>query len=223
MSYGDDRPRDDSERDERFEPEVPRKRGMSGGTKVLMILLVVFGILLLACCGGVVYLYQQMKAGLSTDPAVVDRVTSDITDIDLPEKFKPLQSMEMKIPFGPKMQMVFYRAGKAPSVMMMIAVNVPMDEFNEEKQAEIRGNMKPQGEGAPELTDVESLKPFDVTIRGEEIRFDFIKGTDSKSGEKMIQVKGVFPGKSGAVMLLLVVTESEFKRAELETLLKSIK
>ena len=64
-----------------------RKR-MSTGTKILLILAIVFGGLLVLCCGGMIllglYAQSYAKTALSDDPAAVQETAAEITQIDVP-------------------------------------------------------------------------------------------------------------------------------------------
>lgn len=218
MSQGHDFSHDD----ERFEPELPRKAGMSSGKKALIILLSIFGGLLLLCCGGVVYVVSKIKNSASGDPAVVKQVTQEIVTIDIPVEYRPIQSVEMDLPIIPKIKMAVYQGATESTSLVLMEINVPAEDI-EAQQDEMRNNMKEQGRGGVELENVEKLPLTEVTIQGQKVPFQFTKGNDPNTGKKIIQVQGVFKGKNGMIMLMLQVPEADYKRENIDKMLKSIK
>ena len=77
------------------------KPGTSTGTKVLIILAIVFGVLLLLCCGGVIgfvfWAQSYMTESFSEDPAKVATVTQEIAQLDIPEGLDPTASVDMTL------------------------------------------------------------------------------------------------------------------------------
>lgn len=90
---------DDSATDERRTPRRPRKNADSGNS-VVKILLIVFGSLaglaILGCCGTVGVFYfvaqQALKDADLKNPADIQRVTAEMTDITIPPEFVPKQA-----------------------------------------------------------------------------------------------------------------------------------
>ena len=89
-----------------------KKKGMSGGMKIFVILLSIFGGIMLLCCGVGVYFFLQIKKGVSDDPAVVSKVTQEIVTIEIPKEFSPVQSVVVDVPVIPKIKMVIYQGTK---------------------------------------------------------------------------------------------------------------
>src|SRR6516164_8170247 len=82
--------------------EQPRPQGMTSTAKVLVVLGSIFGILLLACCGGLVFVgwkFQGVARSIAknfttTNPQDIRARTAEIVHIDIPEEFEPLQAFD---------------------------------------------------------------------------------------------------------------------------------
>ena len=91
------------------------KRGMSGGAKTLIILGIVFGGLIVLCCGGIIGYFAYYAGNmLSEDADTIARLTQEeIVQIDIPEELAPRRSMNITIPFSANFWAGHY-AGSAP-------------------------------------------------------------------------------------------------------------
>ncbi len=231
MSQGDDRAMDDGneeqpQRDERYDTRPP-KDGMKSGTKVILILLAIFGGLALLCCGGTVFVVMKMKPDMSDDPVVVQKITQEITTIDIPAPFEAKQSVKIDFTFfsdeAPKMTMVVYHGTREDTMLMLMALETS-EEIDAVQEVNMRQQMDQQGGGnAADLDNIEQLVPVVVTIRGTKVTFRIQKGTNQNIDEKVIQVQGAFKGKSGMVMLVVQMPEKEYDAESIKKMLMSIK
>jgi hypothetical protein len=208
----------------------PEKPGMSTGTKVLIILGIIFLVLVLLCCGfGGAFVWwgtAYMKDAISDDPQVVREVTGEIVEIDIPDKIKPLFSMDMNVPFSDQrvMVMVVYGDQGDGTAVMLASFG---EAFADQGQAQMRQQMEQSlreqgfspdsGAGAGEATEKE------IVIRGEPVKFMFATAKDPDSGEDRIHVTGMFEGNTGPVMIMVFADPEKLSEEEIVEMLESIK
>lgn len=197
--------------DVQFEP-VPRP-GMSGTTKVLLILGGVGGLCLLVCCGVAGFIGWKAKNSMSDDPVVITKLSQSIVEMDIPADFTPKQSMDM---FG-VMKMAIYTAPKHGMLMLIGFGKMFADP---QQQEQMKQQMKQQH--GPKDQKVLSTETKEVEIGGKKVPFEFAKTEDTGSHEKFEQVNGFFPGKEGPVVLMLLIPEDEYDEEEVLKMLQSI-
>lgn len=214
-----------------FRDEQPQQQGMSTTAKVLLILGAIAGIGLLACCGGVAFvgwkfqgIAKNFAENFTTKNADEIRArTATIVHIDIPDAFQPIQAFDLIF----MKQMIYGNQAKG-SMVMIIEINQPMEHASDaaaakQQRQEILRQMRQQqaqqsGQMNTELAEVSS-ETREFEINGEKIPFEFIKGTAPNGGTPTRQVVGMFAGRQGMVMLMLMVPESDYDD---ETVLKMI-
>ena len=208
----------------------PPRPGMATGTKVLLILLVVLGLFLLLCCGGLMffgYLFgSYIKEAASDDPAIVIATTQSITDIDIPAQLKPAFSLNMKVPFSQQTLMVWvaYTDKATQSTLMLTAVGEGMGPQNQaQMERSIEQSLRQQGLEKEENLRIGQQVNKQVEIRGQTATFLIVQGEDEKSHRPRIQVTGSFQGKTGPTTLVFHGDATTFTEAEVIKMLESIK
>ena len=206
-----------------------QKPGMSTGTKVLIILGIVFLVLVLLCCGGGVAFFwagaSYMEDAISDDPEVVRRVTGEIVDIDVPEKLEPKMSMDFTVPFTDDrfMVMVIYGDQAEGSAVMLASFG---EAFAGQGEAQMRQQMeqsrREQGLGPDPGMGPQQVDEREIEVRGEPVKFMFATTEDPESGEKRIQVTGMFEGKTGPVMIMVFADPERLSEEEIVQMLESI-
>ena len=211
-----------------FQDDREPNRGKSkGGNKLLVILLSVFGVLAVLCCGGGVFFAihakNQLEDASSNDPAVIAQTTKDIVDIKLPTTYRPRVSINMDVWFIPaKVKMVLYDGPGGGRLSLMEAANKIAGGDDEQFKEQMR--QQKQGDQVREL-DVSATESRTFTIRGEEVAFKFKKGTERKSNVPFREVSGSFDGRDGksVVLFVLQVPEKHYNEKEVVAIIKSIK
>jgi hypothetical protein len=220
-----------------LQAEQPPKRGMSSTTKVLLVLGSIAGLCLMLCCGGGVYLFYKAKdmVSISTSPQDVKQRTQEIVQIDVPDDFVPAQSMKFAVPNVMSMKWAIYTKGaNTQSILMLMEKNQPgmaaqggagAKQQRDQMLQAMRQQHGQQGGGNQFNTTIneESSETREFTVNGKKIEFDFVKGTRPGNGAKARQVVGVFPGRDGIIMLMLIVDESEYDEAAVERMIQSIR
>lgn len=216
-----------------FLNEPPRKQGMSSTAKVLIILGSIAGVSLLVCCGGVAFFYWKFQDAIShfaenfttTNPQEIRDRTANIVRIDIPEEFPPIQAFDWFV-----IKQVVYGNQQKNSILMIMEMSPQMlggaDAGNAKQQrdAMLQQLKQQQGQQPGMNTDFkeESSETREFTIDGEKVPFEFIKGT-GQGGAPTRQVVGVFKGREGLVMLMLIVRESDFDEAAVVRMIESIR
>lgn len=219
--------------------QPPPKKGMSTGTKVLIIVLCVFGGLMLLCCGGVIWFVYQFQKGMeiSEDSEVVKQRTQEIVEITIPDNYVPKLSAKIDFPKFwvfkelPSVSMIFYqRTGNTGSLVLIRLLLPEGQEANfgpadrERFQRDIKKRQGGDQQGK-ELQNEQRIKSITRRIRGKDVRFDISKGRDSESRKMYYQVAATIPGKTknSAIFFTLQIQESEYKEAEATKIIESIK
>jgi hypothetical protein len=215
--------------------DVPtQKQGMSSTSKVLLILGSIAGVFLLACCGGGIFMYMKAKDAIqnfaqnftTTDPAEVRERTAGIIHIEIPDEFPPLRAFNFLV-----MQQILYGKEGGGSIVMIMEMGQQMQGgqgaagLKQQRQQMLR-QMRQQQQGQQggnlntEMTE-ESSETREFTINGEKVPFEFIKG--QANGVPTRQVAGIFAGRTGTIMIMVMVPESEYHEDVIVKMIESIR
>lgn len=201
---------------------LPVKSGMSTGMKILLALLVVVGLVCLTCCGVGAYFAYFVRNAVHEQPEEIRNDTAAIVEIAIPERFKPVNGMNLvlfrmvKYTTDPEGKPQVEGAGELTLFEMSAAV------INEQQEQEIKQQMqkemeKKSGENLP----VEKSEDREFTIRGKKCTFQF--GTfKHKDGEPWHRIQGTFPSKTGTATLVINLPDSEYDEAEIVKMIESI-
>ena len=208
----------------------PPKKGMSGGTKALLIVGIIFGLLILLCCGGLVgfgvYMASYVSDAISEDPAVVAERTGQFIQMDIPAQFSPAMSFDMTIPFSDETLMVWVVYADEPSnSMLMMASLGPMlaQQGQDDVRRQLEQSMRQQGVAAGKGADEWEGSVKEIEVRGEPVAFNFAAGKNTDTGAQRIEVSGMFEGQSGPVMLILSADAKVIDEQAAVEMIESIK
>jgi hypothetical protein len=218
-----------------FPDEIPVRQGMSSTAKVLLVLGSLAGVALLACCGGVAFLAVRFQGVAKTiaqnlptnNPQEIRARTARIVHIDIPPEFPPLAAIDLFV----MKQMIYGKQGGGSMVMIM-EINEAMTggqdagSAREQRQEIMRQMRQQQGQQAASADtelDEESSETREFEINGEKVQFEFIRGKSPNGGGPVRQVVGLFPGRQGTVMLMVMVPESEYDEAAIAKMIESIR
>ena len=208
----------------------PPKKGMSGGTKALLIVGIIFGLLILLCCGGLVglgiYGASYFSDAMSQDPAVIAECTAQFVEMEIPPQFAPVMSFDMTIPFSGEALMVWvvYADEPSGSMLMMASLGAVMVAQNQEDvQRQLKESMRQQGLAAGEDVDEWESSVREIEVRGEPTAFTFAVGKNTETEAQRIEVSGMFEGQSGPVMLILSADAAVIDEEAVVEMIESIK
>lgn len=197
--------------------------GMSGTTKVLLILGGIGGFCALACCGGAVFLGFRARNAVSNDPTTIRQRTADIVDIEIPKNFEPQQSMDLTF-MGSGMRMAIYQ-DKAAGDSNLILMEMSSGKFgNNQKQQQdaMQQALRDQGRQQHQQLKDAQMETRNFDIRGEKIPFQFAKGIGHDGKTEMHHITGSFPSKGGVGMLQLMIADKDYDD-EVVKMIESIK
>jgi hypothetical protein len=205
--------------EEVYEPSGPsggppkQNRGCLG--KSIMILGIIAAICLVVCCGAGIWLWTKFRGSITTKPAEVVTIRERIADIDIPEDMQPAFGMDVDFfgifgwqlaAYGNDLEAVEGEQERTykGTFLMLMQMNVKGDQ--QEIEAQLRNQ---SGEQGPDIR-VEERQTRTVTIDGEELDFEFARGTNTEDNRQVRSVSGMFHGRGGPTLFMLVVPEEDW-------------
>jgi hypothetical protein len=212
------------------EPEFgttpPARRKMGTGAKVLLTLGVVFGVVLLLCCGVVGYFTYVIRKSMTTDPAAVHEITAKIVTIDLPPQFAPAMAIDdFSVPgTGVTFSLAIYAENPAGNTIMLAAIRGKDIEKMSQQQLEmqLKQTTASQPGGAKQMT-IDETHQHPVTVRGKPVSFTFSKGKETQSGKPWLQASGMFQSESGMTMFIFNGDASKYSEEQVVKIIETIR
>ncbi|QDV51446.1 hypothetical protein [Gimesia fumaroli] len=195
------------------------KQGMSTGVKVLLILLGVGGVVLLLCCGGLFYAFRSTEFKMTEKKEDIIDIQNEITEITIPDSFKPQAGMSMKI-VGMEMRMAIYEEAAKQGALILMSIGTP-DDGMVDLEKEFQKNMRQNNQNQRELK-INKEEEREFMIKGKKVTFNFAEGTD-KNGKEFHQISGVFAGKKGPAFLFVQIASDTYNEEEIVKMIESIK
>lgn len=183
----------------------------SGGSKALLLILGVGGVFLLLCCGGVYWGYQKVAGvigeSLTMDPDEVRTMTSDMSNIQIPDSYQPSIGMDLSA-IGAPMKMVMY-GGNEPGGPALILMQAPRDaNGNGMSSEDFEDAMNRQGHG--QNLQVSSRERRIFNYAGEHYAFEVVTGVSNQNSATMRQLSGVFPSQGGVAFVTIIDSEENW-------------
>lgn len=205
--------------------QPPEKKGMGTGCKVFLILGIIFLVLILLCCGGLMWFGSRVAKGFSDDPEVVRSVTDEMLGIDIPDGLTPGGSMEMDVPFVGNMMTFVIWNDTASQSMLVLAQMGPMfaeQQNQQQMQQQLEQSLSQQGQGAEFNVENYQASQREVQIRGEPVTFTIATGDDRDTGAPRIQVTGMIPDDDGPIMVMFTGDADVYPEDAIVEMLESI-
>jgi hypothetical protein len=195
---------------------------MSRGVKIALVVVVI--LLGLCCMGGAAFFFISQRVvsqAFTDDPAKAATLGHEIVDYNLPDGYRELGGMNALV-----FKMVFIgSASKTSDSMFIMLMQIPAgtDMDREEMQKQMTQAMQQQGQGRNFQAHVVDTQT--VTIKGQPVTLTVSEGEvteGSDAGSVFRQVIGVFPGKDGTAMLMVMGKKDTWDQAALDSFLASI-
>ncbi|MCA8990641.1 MAG: hypothetical protein KDA69_05185 [Planctomycetaceae bacterium] len=200
---------------------VPKKKGMSTLTKVLLGL-GCGGILgIVVCCGAFTYFASQMMK-ITDDPNKIAALREEIIGIDIPDTLPPVMGGDMNF-FAFKVKMVGYGEAEGHFLLLM-GMDIPdanPDQMDQQLKMQANQQLNQQGKNV----QIQESETRTLMIDGEERNFVFAKGTmTTKDGQTsdVRQVTGTFRSRNGVGLVIYIIPEEEWNEEQTIQMLESI-
>ena len=199
-------------------PSPPQKSG--SGLKWVLIILGVGGLLCVLACGGLmVGTVVLVRKTVSDDPATVRQIASEITEINVPDGYEPIMSMNIVF----KMAVFGNQNQQSPRALVLMKFPKNMGD-EDEMRSEMQRSLDQQGGNQHNFSEMET-ETRTYTIRGEECAVTVTK-MRAEDDTEVRQCTAVFAAKDGApAMLMFMMPEEEWQdggEADFETMLESM-
>ncbi len=209
-----------------FDTPPPARRGMGTSAKVLLTLGIVFGVLLVVCCGGIgIYVYSVGRS-FTTDPAAVRKVTAKIATVDVPRQFTPVVAGDnVSVPFtGVSVSFAIYAEYPDGNTILLAAVKGKDIErmSQEELEGQVKQTTASQPGGAKQI-EVKETHQRKITVRGKPVSFTFSTGKEVQSGKPWLQATGMFQGDDGMTMFIFSGDASKYSEDQVAQMIESIR
>lgn len=196
---------------------------MSNTAKVIIVVGAVGGVGLVLCCGGLWWfgmraqqLVRDVMPNITNNPAEIRKITDSMVSIEIPESWQPVMGMESKIAFA----MVVYSPDQNPQSRVLTLMQVTARGANQQ-QMQQQMRMQSSQQGMSQEITIKSSETRTFTIDGDERDFLFAVGAN-RNGDTVHQVTGVFPGRNGTVMLVLIEKDDDWDEAAVVKMIESI-
>ena len=202
------------------------KAGMSCGAKLLILLGVLFVLVIVACCGGMIGFGWYFGKSVSEDPDEIIALTQEIVDIDIPEALPPQLSFDMKIPFSGQqvMKWAVYADEATASLLVLASFGEALQGQDEEALADqIEQSLRQQGMASEQNVREWQRSTREIEVRGKPVSFDFATGEDVDSGARRIEVTGTFEGAGGSVLFSFSGDAEKFPEETIVEMIESIR
>ena len=192
---------------------------MSRGARAALILTAI--LLFLCCVGGLgLTLLGTRLIGrvFITNPDRVRAVGQQIADYDVPADYEEMLAMNV---MGIKM-VAIGSTTPSPSFMMIVLMQFPrgLGVTQEEMERQIEQAMARQG-GLGDA-DMTIVWQEETTIKGEPVTLTVREGTTG-GGEHLRQMSGLFPGKGGPAMVMVIGETAVWDQPAVDLFIASIR
>lgn len=197
-----------------------KQNGTSRGVKILLAMLIGSAICLTICCGGFFY-FLRSAVTVTTEPVEIAEVQNSIVGIQIPAAYQPRQAVSTSV-MGITMKLVNY--GRDPKSSLGNVILMQMESPGNRSQDDIQKSLQDQLQQTGHAQDlqIEKSEIRSLTIDGKEVDFVFSSGTMKENDKSFHQVQGVFPGRRGTAMLVVLDDETNWNEVAIIKLIESI-
>jgi hypothetical protein len=189
----------------------------------MKIVLGVVGVVLLLGCVAVMaggFLLANFT-GRAMDPAQARTVAASIADYDLPDGYRELMGVDM---MGMKMAMIGPDGVSGADVgdrgLVIMMMQAPAGQDADQLRDQMMQSFGAQtGMGGARL---EPVGTETATIRGSEVELQVLEG-ESANGQRIRALSGVFEGKSGPALLMVMGPADDWDETQVNAFLASLR
>ena len=206
------------------EPPLKTEKGCGG--KLLIFLGVLFLLLVVLCCGGILVSGWYFSNSVSEDPDQIAALTQEILEIDVPEDLRPKVAFDMKVPFsGQKvMTWVVYADEATGSMLLLASFGEALQGQNQDQlTAQLEQSLRQQGLAPEENVPHWERSTREIEVGGEPVSFNFATGEVADSGKRRIEVTGTLERADGPVLLTFSGDAEKFPEEAIVEMIESIR
>lgn len=179
------------------------------------------GAVFILCCGGAIGTYFIGRAlfqqAVATTPEEAARIGRQIADYDLPAGYREQVGMNM---VTIKMVMIAPEVSQPGLFISLMQFQAGTTTDVETMRAQMEQALTQQT--GTQSTQMEVVGSEEVTIKGETVTLTIREGK-TENGDTLRQVTGIFPGKDGPAMLMLVGSADKWDEEAADSFITSIR
>ena len=195
---------------------------MSKTVKIIIGVIIVLLIVCVCAAGVTFYSAKQIVSQSFTfqeDPEQVANVARGIVDYTLPPGYSEQFGMSIfgfdMVAFGRGQD--FGESGGAIILLAQFPQSLGLDQAEMQRQME----QSIQQQSGRQLRGITVVDQVPVTIRDQAVTLTVSEGTDEK-GNQVRQITGVFEGKGGTTMLMIMGNPQQWNQAEIDAFINSL-
>lgn len=188
---------------------------MSRTTKIL---LVIGGLVALACCGSVAAMFYfglRVARNVDLDPGAANDTAAEIADYTLPEGYQAQMGVDllgMKMALFSKGDIKTGTSGQMMLALIELPAGAASDAVKDSASRQMGGRVR----------DARQVDATDITLRGEKTTLTVSEGSGA-GGKTVRQAAATFTAKSGKVAMLMAMGNAEdWDQAALDAFIASI-
>ncbi|MFH1266140.1 MAG: hypothetical protein ABIK89_10460 [Planctomycetota bacterium] len=204
--------------------QPPQKKGLGCGCKLLILFGVLSVLLVVACCGGGIWMGMHFSNSVSEDPDVAVAVTEKMVRMDIPAELEPVGSLNVTWPLtgGTIIVGAAYADESTQSLLVLASFgSIFAEEMQQQEMLDQLDQDVLQAKGLVPVVNVQDWETHEkeIEVRGQPVTFSFSVGQDVDSEAQRIEVNGTFEGEDGPVKFWFRADAEKFDE---DTIVKTI-
>lgn len=195
----------------------------SSGSGCLKYALIVGGlgfVVMLVCCGGLVWFGWGFIPKMATSPADVAAVGQQVMQIDIPEEYVGKAGATIDNPLiAMRFAAFLHKEGKGALLIGTMQVKVGNLK---DKEADFKTRFEQQSKDKKKLT-IKKTEEREFTIRGKQVTFKFSEAEEEGTDKKFRLVTGDLEAPGSLTILQLTLEEEAYDEEAVVKMIESIK
>lgn len=195
---------------------------MSRNTKIILAIIVILILLCLCGCGVVFFMFRSigtmLEQSVVTDPASVASISETIADYEVPAGYQEAFGMNL---FGFSIVALGTGEGEGQPDNLIMLMQIPsyMNMSEADLEQQLHQALEGQTNQDVQLSVIDEMI---TTIRDQEVVLTISEGADS-DGQQIRQLMGLFQGKGGPTMLMIIGPTQGWDQATIDQFIQSIR
>ena len=177
-------------------------------------------VMMLGCCGGLVWLGWGFIPKIVTAPAEIAELSEQTMKIDVPSEFTPDSGMSMDN-WLLAMRFATYRHKDGAGILLIGSLEVKIGD-RDQQRADFKKQASERSGEAYKL-NIKSTVEREFTVRGKPVKFQFSEATKAEGGEPFRLVSADFDGPTGITLFQLMLKEAAYDEEAVVKMIESIR